>query len=1294
MTIRTGTEGALIYYTRDGTTPTTSSSRYSTALSFNTFGTGSHTIKAIAVKEGHSNSTIAEARFTISYSDVVMNPSFNPANGNVLTTDSLTISSSTVGALIYYTTDGTTPTASSNRYRTALSFNTLGTGSRTIRAIAVKAEHRDSQIASESFTVAQPIVLSPSFSPANGSVLTTDSLTISTGTAGAQIYYTTDGTRPTTSSSRYTSPVSFGTIGTGSRDIKAIAVKTGHSDSQITSESFTVAQPIVLSPSFSPANGNVLTTDSLTISTGSAGALIYYTTDGSEPTSSSSSYTSPVSFATIGTGSRTIKAIAVRTGYANSAIAETSFTVSYSNTVLSPTFSPANGNVLSTDSLVISSATSGASIHYTTDGSEPTSSSSRYISPVSFATIGTGSRTIRAIAVKEGYNNSELSSTTFSVSLATVATPTFSPANGSVLSTDSLAISSATSGASIHYTTDGSEPTSSSSRYTSPVSFATIGTGSRTIKAIAVRTGYANSAIAETSFTVSYPNTVLSPAFSPANGNVVHTDSLVISSATSGASIHYTTDGSEPTSSSSRYTSPVSFGALGTGSRTIKAIALKAGYNDSEITSTSFSVSLASVATPTLSPANGNVLSTDSLAISSSTPGASIHYTTDGSEPTSLSSRYTSPVSFATIGTGSRTIKAIAVRTGYVDSAIAETSFTVSYPNTVLSPTFSPANGNVVHTASLVISSATSGASIHYTTDGSEPTSSSSRYISPVSFGALGTGSRTIKTIALKAGYNDSEIASTSFTVSLATVATPILSPASGNVVHTGSLAISSSTPGASIYYTTDGSEPTSSSSRYTSSVSFATIGTGSRTIKAIALKAGYSNSELVSTAFTVERDVDVDDDGLIEIADLDMLNNVRYNLLGTNYKTGSGDSGSSAGAPASRPANCAGRSTSTNLCGYELTQNLDFATAAHYASGSVNNAWRPNNVDPDNATNAGFTGLGPESGTSSGFVAIFEGNSHTINNFYSRNPTSSGRNIGLFSLVHSGGIVRNIGVTNINVYGGNGADYAGGLVGYTRGTILASYATGKIDGGDTNYERSFGRYDRVGGLAGLNFTGGKIIASYAAVDVDGGETQYDHLGGLVGQNTSIITASYATGDVDGKSGNYDRIGGLTGENNGTIQASYATGNPDGGDGILDYVGGLVGRNYGTIRASYATGDSDGGAGGSDYVGTLIGFYAGTVTESYAFGSTSNGEIPTYLFQPSGVSTAAGLRADNAGASWNSTSYTAGAWNFGTSSQNPALVYADYDGSGSTYACSDYPATIPGTSTTLTCGSSLLGGQR
>ena len=565
--------------------------------------------------------------------------------------------------------------------------------------------------------------------------------------------------------------------------------------------------------------------------------------------------------------------------------------------------------------------------------------------------------------------------------------------------------------------------------------------------------------------------------------------------------------------------------------------------------------------------------------------------------------------------------------------------------------------------------------------------------------------------------------------------------------------------------------------------------------------------------------DIDEDNDGLIEIHNLDMLDNIRHNLAGTNYKTSGSDSGSSTGAPTMPPPNCAGRIPATTLCGYELMQNLDFAIAAHYALESVNSAWRPNNANTDLAGNAGFNGIGPATGTTGGFSGIFEGNSHSINNLYSRASNSNRRNVGLFRLLDSDGVIRNVGVTAANVYGGNSyGDHVAPLVGYNAGAITASYATGKASsgggqgdrvGGLVGYNKAgatitasyassradggVGRDDAIGGLVGLNWgiitasyatgiaNGGSgesddvgglvgenngpitdsyatgnvdggvgnldtvgglvgwnknnttITASYATGNADGGNGHNDRVGGLVGHNHSgtitasyargnadgrggdvdkvgglvgwneggIITASYATGIADGGAGTYDRVGGLVGENNSTITASYATGNVNGGASNNDDVGGLVGHNNAaTITASYATGNADGGDGTGDLVGAFAGSNSGsTITASYAFGTVTGGEVTTVTISsvtytthngspiPPGVTSSYGLTATNAGASWNSVpGGTAGAWNFGTTSQNPALVYADYDGSGNTYNCDNYPDEIPGTTITLRCG--------
>ena len=451
--------------------------------------------------------------------------------------------------------------------------------------------------------------------------------------------------------------------------------------------------------------------------------------------------------------------------------------------------------------------------------------------------------------------------------------------------------------------------------------------------------------------------------------------------------------------------------------------------------------------------------------------------------------------------------------------------------------------------------------------------------------------------------------------------------------------------------------------------------------------------------------DVDDDNDRLIEIRNLDMFDNIRNNLAGTGYDDGSGSPPDDMGCPV---AGCNG---------YELMTNLDFAEESSYASGSenwTNKTWRPVDststvVAPNDAVNAGFPGIGADSGDDGGFNAIFEGNGKTISNFYSRNAGY----IGLFRSTDSTAQIRSLGVTNGNVYGGAGDDdNVGVLAGLNRGTIIASSASGSADGGA-------GTFDVVGGLVGQNE--GTIIASYATGSADGGDGNNNLVGGLVGRNNGGITASYATGSADGGVRGSDNVGGLVGwnETGSTIIASYATGSADGGAGTFDNVGGLVGWNStgATITASYASGSADGGADGFDNVGGLVGRNNEGITASYGFGTVTNEEnagsagstLPTIAGVAITSATQLGdmetATTGDAGTSaslfwWNEASSTgAGAWDFGTATENPALVYSDYDGpSGNTYpSCSDAEGlflTIPGTTTQIVCGTTLIGGFR
>ena len=451
----------------------------------------------------------------------------------------------------------------------------------------------------------------------------------------------------------------------------------------------------------------------------------------------------------------------------------------------------------------------------------------------------------------------------------------------------------------------------------------------------------------------------------------------------------------------------------------------------------------------------------------------------------------------------------------------------------------------------------------------------------------------------------------------------------------------------------------------------------------------------------------DRDSNGLIEIDSLLMLHNMRYNLSGTSYKTTSTETvmGNSSGCP-----------TDTGCFGYELMNDLDFdVNGGGTWSGNAEEGYTLNLGDtnavyfPVNGDGAG--GWWPIGDNSDPFIAEFDGRGHKISNLaIRRNQTD----IGLFGAIGEGAAIRNLGlVDNLADYTGSSDNniYIGGLVGLldTGSSITASYATGDADGGDgerdyvgglvgrsessitASYATSAvngggGARDSVGGLVGQLDTGSSITASYATGDTKGGDGGFDSVGGLVGQldTGSSITASYATGDADGGDGGVDYVGGLVGLSSySSITASYATGDANGGDGNEDYAGGLVGQSQGSITSSYATGDADGGDGNNDYVGRLVGFQSDSPnTASYGFGGTIGGESvgSDGSTKPEGVSTATQLTLANAGASWDSTdTLTSGAWDFGTDEQIPALNYADYDGAGTVFDCSQFPAGACGT---------------
>ncbi|MXX98913.1 MAG: cadherin-like beta sandwich domain-containing protein [Gammaproteobacteria bacterium] len=305
----------------------------------------------------------------------------------------------------------------------------------------------------------------------------------------------------------------------------------------------------------------------------------------------------------------------------------------------------------------------------------------------------------------------------------------------------------------------------------------------------------------------------------------------------------------------------------------------------------------------------------------------------------------------------------------------------------------------------------------------------------------------------------------------------------------------------------------------------------------------GYSKS-LVSDVIIVATDIDKDDDGLIEISNLQELNAIRYQPDGSGYRVDKDAAKSTEG--------CA----DGGCKGYELTRDLDFNDDESYRVGS---GWQPIGTDR------------------SPFNGIFHAHNNTISNL--RINTAYARNVGLFGVTGNEAEIDGIGLLNVDIIG---SDSVGGLVGHKiGGTVRNSYVTGRVAGR--------GLYD-VGGLVGWH-QGGTITDSYTSSTVVATGT---NSGGLVGDNDSaVITNSYTLGRVVAN----ENSGGLVGRNTGTVTRSHATGTVEGGGAV----GGLVGHNRGIITNSHTANAVTGGAD----VGGLAGWSSGDITNSYAIGAVA-----------------------------------------------------------------------------------------
>ena len=179
----------------------------------------------------YAPATSAAYAFTGSAATAVA-PGFSPAAGSYTAAQSVTLTSPTTGAKIYYTLDGTTPTAKSTLYVGGIAVKS----SMTISAIAIASNYTNSSVATAKYVIQSPAT-APSFLPAAGKYTGTKSVTIATSTPGATIYYTLNGAAPTTASAKYTGAIAVSSNTT----IEAMTTASGYSNSAVATAAYTIA---------------------------------------------------------------------------------------------------------------------------------------------------------------------------------------------------------------------------------------------------------------------------------------------------------------------------------------------------------------------------------------------------------------------------------------------------------------------------------------------------------------------------------------------------------------------------------------------------------------------------------------------------------------------------------------------------------------------------------------------------------------------------------------------------------------------------------------------------------------------------------------------------------------------------------------------------------------------------------------------------------------------------------------------------------------------------------------------
>jgi Chitobiase/beta-hexosaminidase C-terminal domain len=841
LTITDATLGASIYYTTDGSTPAPNAGTSTLYSGPVTIG-NSETVNAIAVDAGDTSSLVASAAYVINVAGASATPTFSIAPGTYTTPQSVSITDTTAGVAIYYTTNGSTPTSSSTLYSSPI----VVSSTETISAIAVGGGFGNSGVATALYTINLPpsafqnVVLSqstqlgalPGGSAQSGGEPAGDTMAvngygdlIATNTYNNNILLFAPGGTTATMLGSLSNPNGVAVDSQSNLYIGFSYGSTVLKVPYVNGAYATIAAVSGTTPNCTGTDTNECIMNNISFSGGSGvvsmvfdakGDLFFGTTNQNQQGNTPDTiyectaaclytgspaptvvYAEPTASAPNTTGQLSIGGMAIDASgdlfFTDSAIGSTSNQESFSSNVNELPYTSGSGYATKPTVIYTYTPTTPANYDAEIDG---------------VATSPNG--TIYAL----------LQNTTGILAFPFVS-GSYSSANMYLVSTQSgKLLTSDALGNLYEADNNGNIFEIAIDNITAPTSPV-----QNPITATNIKTFLNDGGCTATPPTVTFAFT--------------GTSASAYSAATTGACAGTTYGASSGASFATSLTfSPIS---VGPNSATLAATDSLSNTGTASVSGTGTPAPPA--ATPTFSVAAGTYTTVQTVTISDTSTNATIYYTTDGSTPTSASTAYSGPIAVGT----TETLNAIATGNGFSPGPVATALYTINLPTAAI-PTFSVAAGTYTAPQTVSLADATAGAAIYYTTDGSTPTANSALYATPITVSAT----ETINAIAILTNYNNSAIASGTYTINLPAAATPTFSVSAGTYASVQSVSISDATTGSSIYYTIDGSTPAiggGTTALYSGPITVAV----STTINAIAVAPpDYNMSAVASAAYII----------------------------------------------------------------------------------------------------------------------------------------------------------------------------------------------------------------------------------------------------------------------------------------------------------------------------------------------------------------------------------------------------------------------------------------------------------